>query len=332
MNNHLTFEAGSTAVLTFGEPLVAFVPATAGKLESVKDYHAVCAGAELNTAVGLARLQVPIAYAAAVGDDGFGTSLLRDLRAEGVDVTHVAAESGGTTGILFKQRFGRDEQTSVLYYRGLSPMGQGLWATDAVLAAVRSQAWGWVHSSGITWMLHEHTRKAANQLLAQSRANGVRVSFDLNVRLKLAEVTAWRALALEVAPAVTWFLLGDEEAQTVFGESSAVRIEQLLREGGFAGEGVVVKRGADGVEASCHGVVTQATAWPVSRVVDTVGAGDGFNAGFIAGMVRSWDFAQALRLGNLVGAYAVTSVGDCDGYPAWRDVVRDLAGEGGIMR
>lgn len=324
--------SGTGAVLTFGEPLIAFVPNRAGKLEQVQGFQPASAGAELNTAVGLARLNVNASYAAAVGDDPFGQSLLNDLRANNVDAGEVVTRSGTSTAILFKQWFGRNNETSVYYYRALSPMGKGMWAPQRLLQRVSAGAWQWLHSTGITWMLHEQTRAEADQLFAAAHARGLQVSFDLNIRLKLAPTTAWRTLAVSVAPWVNWFFLGDEEARLVFGDDSAAAVEQSLRDQGFAGQGVVVKRGERGVEASVAGVITEAPAWPVQRVVDTVGAGDGFNAGFIAGMLRGDSLLQALKLGCLIGAYAVTSAGDCDGYPHWRDVVRDLEGGGETFR
>jgi len=69
-----------------------------------------------------------------------------------------------------------------------------------------------------------------------------------------------------------------------------------------------------------------------ARVIDTVGAGDGFNAGFIAGRMKGWSVADALKLAALVGACAVTAEGDYEGYPTWREAMSYLEGQGGVER
>lgn len=324
--------APQPCILTFGEPLVAMVPDAAGVVSPMHQFRPYPVGAELNTAIGLARLGFQSALACSLGNDPMG-SLVRDaLRAEGVDTGHVQLSTTGSTAIMFKQRTGLQMKTSVFYYRSTSPMALGEWSPDSVRERLRRDNFDWVHATGITWMLGNQCRMVATDLFRIASARGVPVSFDINVRLKLASPQAWKQLILEVLPLVTWFFIGDEEADLLYQTNQAHEIETEFRNHGFGGKGVVVKSGDKGATVSLGGAETSVSAWPVSVVVDTVGAGDGFNAGFIAGLLKDGSLREALKLGTIVGAYAVTSVGDYHGYPTWAEVLQELGGSTGVAR
>lgn len=319
-------------VLTFGEPLVVCVPSQEGKLSSVRDFHTDCAGAELNTAIGLARLEVLVSYAALVGADPFGDLIRRSLRAEGGDDSLLSVSEAAPTGIYFKQWSGLERDAQVFYYRSNSAMATQNWDVQLILEQIQSGEFTWVHATGITWMISPAARERCLEIFKCAHENGVPVSFDANIRLKLASIEHWRQAIRETLPFVTWYLLGDTEAAQLYGTDVVQAVEQVVRGQGFVGSGVIVKCGSDGAKISRNGEAGSVGAWPVERVIDTVGAGDGFNAGWIAGMIRGWDMQACVTLGSLVGAYAVTSSGDSDGYPSWAEVIQKLEGKEGIMR
>ncbi|SIS57321.1 sugar kinase [Alicyclobacillus vulcanalis] len=325
-------QAATGRVLTFGEPLVVCVPERPGKLSRVRRFHTGCAGAELNTAIGLARLGVPVAYLAKVGDDPFGEQIRRTLREEGVADELISASHRTQTGIYFKQWSSFDGRTEVFYYRSGSPMALEGFPTDPAEEALRAGDIAWVHGTGITWMIGEAARRASDVLVEAANQAGAAVSFDINVRLKLAPEDAWRELLEHMAPKATWLFLGDSEADLLLGTSRGEEVLSAVQALGFRGRGVIVKRGGEGAEWLSDDGVLQVPAWSVSNVVDTVGAGDGFNAGFIAGQMKGWSVPESLRLGALVGACAVTAEGDYDGYPTWREAMSYLEGQGGVER
>ncbi|MHB1628020.1 MAG: sugar kinase [Bacilli bacterium] len=322
----------SGTVITFGEPLVSFAPDSHGRLSLTHQFRPYVGGAELNTAIGLARLGINASYAAAVGDDPFGGMIFDRLRANGVDTDHLQRASEGSTGVYFKQWTGLRRDMSVFYYRSLSPMSQGQWHSDALREALRSSGWAWMHTTGITRMIGESCSAQSRMLLREARRVGLTTSFDVNVRLKLGNIDAWRRQVEEILAHLDWFILGHEEAQWLFATEDSAQVEESVRKLGFKGEGVVLKRGAKGAEASCAGRVAFVPARPVDLVVDPVGAGDGFNAGWIAGMASGWPLEDALRLGSVVGAFAVSSAGDFDGYPFRREALAELEGMGGVSR
>lgn len=329
--NALPKYAGSP-VFTFGEPLAVLMPDHPRPLRVHHRLEVAAAGAELNTAVGLARLGVPVAMAGCVGDDAFGEMIRRTARGEGIDTTLLDTAPGHPTGIYCKFPSLLADDPQVLYYRGLSPMGQGTWDATAARAAIETRTWAWLHATGITWALHPDTRRQALSLMQAAAHRGIPVSFDINIRLRLAPVDTWRGIAREVAPHVTWWLCGDEEVRLLFDSDDPETVRRRLEEDGFRGEGVIIKRGADGVDGLRGGELVRVAAWPVPRVVDTVGAGDGFNAGWIFGQLAGLSCTDALRLGTLVAAFAVVHPGDHDGYPTFTEAARLWRGQQEVTR
>jgi 2-dehydro-3-deoxygluconokinase len=327
-----TNELKFNQVLTFGEPLVVFVPNRHGRIDRVEGFTPCVGGAELNTAVGLARLEVPVSFACSIGDDPLGDRIVRAALAEGVDVTAIQRCPNASTGLLLKQWAGLSGNTSVYYYRSTSPMGQGLWRTTEIEQQLENQTWQWVHTTGITCMLNKETRNQSLRLIQRAKQLGVTVSFDVNIRLKLGLIQEWRDMLKQVLPFVDWFFAGDEEAEQLFGQNHVSTVYTCLKEMGFRGKGFVLKRGAQGAVVVTSHLTLSQPAIPVAKVIDTVGAGDGFNAGFIAGLVKGMTLQEALALGAVVGAFAVTSVGDYDGYPTFKEAMELVRGGKELLR
>lgn len=319
-------------VLTFGEPLVVCAHKGTERIAFDRDFRMDVAGAELNTAIALGRLSIPVAYAAAVGDDPFGEFLIRELKADSVDASRVIASPLGATGILFKMRSGMQSDSNVYYYRSATPMALGQWKADQCVNDVLEGTFSFVHTTGIVRMLCESTRQETDRVLQAASESGIRTSFDINVRLKMADAASWRNNLKEVIPFVTWLFIGDTEAKLLFGTDDEAKVYEEIVSFGFSGQGLIVKRGERGATAYTSDGSTHVEAKRVQHVVDTVGAGDGFNAGFIAGLLRGESLQTALTLGTILGAYAVTSAGDSSGYPSLSEVQRLIYGNEEVQR
>jgi 2-dehydro-3-deoxygluconokinase len=309
-----------TEVVTLGEALVGLAADRAAPLADVALFRRYVAGAEANVAVGLARLGRGVAFVGRVGADGFGTAIERRLRAEGVDTAGLTIDPDAATGILVRERraLGASE---VLYYRRGSA-GSRLAATDvdAIAETVRSAQW--VHVSGITPALSPSARLAVERVIDLAREGAARVSFDVNLRRKLwSEGEAAATLAPMARRADVVF--GDEdELGVVAGGPDAA---QRLVDAGVAS--VIVKLGAGG--ATAYGPASPPWTEPglaIANVVDPVGAGDAFCAGFIAARLEGHDQPTALRWGNACGAAVATVEGDMDGAPTRAELDRLLAG------
>ena len=104
-------------VLTVGEPMALFAAVRPGALSTVADYHRVAAGAELNVATGLARLEMRVGYISRVGKDSFGQFLLDEMAKEGIDCRHVAIDDAHPTGFMMKTRSEDGNDPQVEYFR-----------------------------------------------------------------------------------------------------------------------------------------------------------------------------------------------------------------------
>jgi len=144
-----------------------------------------------------------------------------------------------------------------------------------------------------------------------ARAAGALVSFDPNYRSSLWEAQAARAALLPIIAQADILLMGHEDAQAVFGTDDREAMMDLATARGV--RVVVLKRAEHGADAQADGQRVHVPAYPVRQVVDPVGAGDAFDAGFLAGWLRGYDLGAALDLGARCGAAAVAALGDYGG-------------------
>jgi sugar/nucleoside kinase (ribokinase family) len=299
-------------LLTVGEPLVCL--AASGRLTASRSLDKSIGGAEANVAIGLARLGLRAGYVSRVGEDPFGDEIVRTLRGEGVDVSRVQRSPQRPTGLMVKE-LRSPTDVRVHYYR------QGSAATELGGIGDVPPA-RHAHATAITLALGPGPAAAVAELLVAARAMGASVSFDPNIRLKLwsldAAVTAIRA----ILPLVDDLLLSEAEALAIAGTGE---LEEALRR--LAGHGVarvVVRRGAEGAVGIAGAQRVEVPAEAVGPVVDSVGAGDAFTAGYLFERLAGETFAAALATGAWAAGQVVAHPGDYEGLPdradydAWR--------------
>lgn len=299
-------------VLTVGEPLVCLT--ADGRLPAATTLRKSIGGSEANVAIGLARLGLRVGYVARVGADPFGDEIVRTLRGEGVDVSQVDRSPTRPTGLMVKERRAPDD-VRVHYYRD----GSAATELDARLAPRPAR---YVHATGITLALGPGAAAAARELLLGARASGARASFDANIRRRLWSLQDAVAAIREILPVVDDLLLSEDEALAVAGAADVDAALARLAEQGIAR--IVVRRGAAGAVGIEDGRRVEVAAWAPGPVVDCVGAGDAFTAGYLAERLAGAPFAQALRTGAWVAGHVVAHGGDYEGLPdraeldAWR--------------
>jgi 2-dehydro-3-deoxygluconokinase len=170
-----------------------------------------------------------------------------------------------------------------------------------------------VHLTGITPGLSLSCAATCQKAIDLARQTGALVSFDPNFRPKLWSVEEARRVLRPFFEQADILLMGHEDAQAILETG---QVKEALRAGAKLGAKVVVlKRAERGASAMIGGQQVDIPAVPVAKVVDPVGAGDGFDAGFLAGWLRGWPLEDCLRLGARVGAAAVGVMGDYEGYP-----------------
>ena len=319
-----------TEVVTLGECLASFVAADAGPLAEARGFTRHIAGAEANVAVGLARLGHAVAYIGRVGGDGFGTAILRALRGEGIDVRHLTIDDGARTGVMFRERRVLGAM-DVVYHRAGSA-GSRLTPEDVVRAVDDGVFEGirWLHLTGITPALSDSARAATMRALEEGRRIGATVSLDVNLRRRLWSDEQAAPVLRDLASRVDVVFGSTDELALVAGADIDSEPDQLVAAVAATGpRTVVVKLGRDGALGRDGETSMAEPGIAVTDVVDPVGAGDAFCAGFIAGRLDGVDLTTALRMGNACGALAVAASGDQSGLPDRVELARLLAGAGG---
>lgn len=305
-------------VVTAGETMVLGVPPRPGRLRHAAGLELKIGGAESNLAIALSRLGISAGWAGYLGGGEPGQLVLDRIRAEGVDTSRVRRVEHHPTGLYLREQVGADVR--VYYYRrgsAASTMAPKAFDPDYLSGA------RFLHLTGITPALSEECRAFTLWAAREARASGVRVSFDVNYRSKLCTAEEARGFVEEILPEVYLLFSGDEEARVLWGRDDEALARDLARRGP---EEVIFKRGGAGSLALVGGEVLEYAAFPVTEV-DPVGAGDAFDAGYLAGHLWGLTSEERLRVANAMGAMSVATLGDYEGLPDERELRAFLAGE-----
>jgi 2-dehydro-3-deoxygluconokinase len=313
----------SADVLTAGETMVLLDPVADGEITHGLGFTLRLAGAESNFAIGLSRLGVDVTWVSRLGADPFGDVIEDTLAGEGLDLRYVERDPTRPTGVFFKWRNGG--RSHVLYYRrgsaasALAPEH----VPDEALEGVRL-----VHLTGITTALGDGARALVLDLATRARARGLTVVFDPNWRPAL-----WRnpeeaaAAQRDVLPNVDWYLCGSEEGRLLFGLEDEAELLAAIRASG-AGN-AVVRVGARGCVLEEAGGAIEVSPARAATVLDEVGAGDAFAAGFAYGLLHGWSASDCARAANVIAATALAGTGDWETLPSLQEVERELQPRGG---
>src|SRR5450759_4362718 len=299
-------------VITFGEAMMLLVADRPGPLEQAEAFHKRTAGAETNVAIGLARLGLKVGWASRLGTDSMGRYLLAAMAKEGIDCSHVVCDPTQNTGFQFKGCVTDGSDPPVEYHRkGSAASHMGVADIDeAWLLSARH-----LHASGVFAAISASTLPIARKTMDLMRGAGRSVSFDPNLRPTLwATPELMREAINDLATRADWVLPGLEEGRFLTGATSPQDIARFYRERGA--KLVVVKLGSAGAYFAGEAGAGQVAAFPVAKVVDTVGAGDGFAVGLISALLGGLSVPAAVRRGAWIGARVVQVLGDSEGLPS----------------
>lgn len=267
-------------------------------------------GSAAIVACGLARLGVPTALAATVGDDLFGRLVLDRLHARGVDTSFVQADPTTPTGLSVILDRGTDR--AILTRLGTIPRLRAPQVRAAV-AAIRP-----AHVHVASYFLQSGLAAELPGLFGELRAMGITISLDPN----WDPAERWLGLA-DLLPLVDVVLPNRSEEREIARE---LRVRSLTE----LGPRVVIKCGAEGAESHAPGgAVTRAAGLAVD-VVDTTGAGDSFDAGYLAALSQDiTDESVRLRWGTVAGSLSTRAAGGTAAQPTAAELAAVLAGDGG---
>ena len=269
-----------------------------GQVEKlVEDANLSLGASSVITACGAARLGLRVAFAGIVGDDLFGHFMLDAMRARAIDISACLIDSQLKTGLgVILARPGGDR--AILTYAGSIAALRPEHIDKSLMARVRH-----LHV-GSTFLL-DGLRDGLPDLLATARAQGLTTSVDTNWDPREQWDTG------DLLAHCDLFLPNEVEAQRISGRPvTDDALAQLARQIPT----VAVKMGSAGGLARQGGLVVRQRPLPVP-VVDTVGAGDSFNAGFLYGYLHGWPLARSLSLAIACGSLSTRAAGGTAAQP-----------------
>ncbi|MEW9668116.1 sugar kinase [Ammoniphilus sp. 3BR4] len=315
-------------LVTLGETMMVLTPPDQyGRIKTSGLLAKAIAGAESNVAIGVARLKHSAAWISRVGNDPFGEEILYRLNGERIDTSRVKIDPSAGTGIFFKER-GRGGNFQVHYYRKLS--AASFLSKDDIDEDVIRQA-KILHLTGITPALSSSCHDAVQFAIAMAKKHSVKISFDPNLRLKLWTAEAARETLLPIIRQADWFFPGVEEARLLLNRES-IEPDQLIS--AFLDMGVpqvILKLGPKGCMTANRDERVFVKGFQVDEI-DPLGAGDGFCAGYLAGVLKGWEPGECAELANVAGALAVTGIGDYEALPTFEEVEQFLGRKSLVSR
>lgn len=317
------------SAVCIGETMAMLTPRSAPLHEATELLFGI-GGAESNVAMGLSSMGLRADWIGRVGRDGFGTRILNDLGAHGVGTSGVEVDPVRPTGLYVKvpavaaavrPDAPSAATSSVIYYRSgsaASAMGMATLANPAVASLLRDASL--IHLSGITAALSQDCADLSRAILRTERKGRI-ISFDVNWRPALWAGQDPSILA-ELANLADVVLMGRDEAELAFGTDDESLLRCLLPDPAVLViknaevSAVAVYRDGDRVEVPALRV----------EVVEPIGAGDAFAAGYLSGMIAGLDQKSCLRRGHLSAVCTLIVRGDRGALPPDNVVASILSG------
>ncbi|MFN8483439.1 MAG: sugar kinase [Anaerolineae bacterium] len=314
-------------VTGIGEVMLRLSVPVGRRLETTHRLDVAPGGSEGNVAYALARLGRRTAWVSALPTNPLGRIIANHLRGAGVNLDGVVWSSTGRVGTYYVEFSAPPRPIQVVYDRA-----------DSCISRLRADQVNWpafldtrvIHISGITPALSPTCRAIAEQTIAQARAAGVKISFDINYRQKLWTEARAREVLEPLIRDTDMLLCSQIDARRVFdckGTTEEIVMQLVERTGA---RNVVVSCGDQGAKAWDGGQLLYEQALPV-HIVDRLGAGDALAAGVLHGWLNG-SLAQGLRYGVVLAALALSQFGDM--VDTTRDEVESLVARvtGGVIR
>lgn len=307
-------------LIGLGSAIIDFAPLNTGvPLSEVKSFIPYAGGSVSNTLVAASRLGLKTGFLGCVGDDEFGNFILKDFAKEGVDVSCVKRVKGFATGIAFYNVDEKGERHYVFYrFPGFSNP-EVMLSPDDVKEEYISETKMFHFSEAM--LRKNQTRGTVIRILEAAKRNGVKVTYDPNVRESLwNNIEELQEVQRRVLNYTDIFLSTSKEASVIAGGNGVNEvIENILA----LGPNIIVIRKERQYHLVDHGKKSVVPVFQ-AEAVDTSGAGDVFTAGFICGIVKGITLDKAIMLGSAAAAIKVATHGTRGGLPNMDDVRKFL--------
>jgi 2-dehydro-3-deoxygluconokinase len=323
-------------LVTLGEAMVRLSPPSFQRLEQAQAFDVNIGGSEMNIAVAAQRMGLSAALATAVPDNPLGRMIINKTREHGVDVSAMITKPGTRAGIYYLELGAKPRSSAVVYDRANSAIamtqpGELPWAE--VFAGAKH-----FHTGGITPGLSDSAAAVTMEGLKAAKAAGLTTSFDLNFRARLWTEEKAQTAIEPMCPLVDILITTEEDTFRVFkikGDTYEDVARKLVEKFGFKvvaitlRENISVWRNNWSAMAYADGKSYRTHTYDI-EVVDRVGAGDSFSAGFLVGYLESGDIQKGVDFGTALSALKHSIPGDLN----WsvRSEVEKLITGGGSLR
>jgi sugar/nucleoside kinase (ribokinase family) len=285
-----------------------------GQVEKLVDAATLTIGSSSAIfACGAARLGLKVAFIGVCGDDVFGRFMLDEMQKRDVDIQNVIQIPGGSTGlsvILNRPFDGTQGDRAILTYPGLIAALRAEDITDNLLRQTR-------HIHVASYFLQAALQPGLPDLFRRARALGLTTSLDTNYDPS----EKWSGFD-ELLSVTNVFLPNEKEALSLSGEANVDLAASKL---GSRVEALAIKLGAAGALGVSASQKVRVASIQV-QVVDTVGAGDSFDAGFLYGYLHNWELERTLRFACACGALSTQKAGGTDGQPTLDEAMKYVPG------
>jgi sugar/nucleoside kinase (ribokinase family) len=279
-----------------------------GQVEKLVDSAALTIGSSsVIFACGAARLGLKAAFIGKCGADVFGRFMLDEMSQRGVEIGNVIQIPGGSTGLSVILNRGADR--AILTHPGLIPALSADDVPDGLLRQAR-------HLHVASYFLQDALRPGLPRLFERARSLGLTTSLDTNYDPS----EQWRGLD-ELLGLTNVFLPNQAEACSITGEGN---VEIAAAKLSARVETLAIKLGEQGALVVSKGQKVRFASIPV-KVIDTVGAGDSFDAGFIYGYLAEWPLEKSLRLATVCGALSTRQAGGTQAQATFDEALCELS-------
>ena len=271
----------------------------------VRDALLTMGSSSVITACGAARLGLDTVFFGLVGDDEFGAFMLREMKGRGIDISHIVLDPSLRTGLGVCLSTPRDR--AIISFMGAIDAMRAEQVPIELLSCAQ-------HLHVGSFFLQESLRPGLPEFFRQAKQAGMTVSLDLG----WDPSGSWLDELSRVIDYIDILLPNETEAAHITGCTVPEEaLEWLAKRLPTA----IIKLGPNGAIAARGQERARAPAIPVD-VVDTTGAGDSFNAGFIYGHVRGWALERSLRLACACGSLSTQAMGGTTAQPALGEAMR----------
>jgi len=291
-------------VLTFGEALLRLTPPGHRRLVQTHTLEMHIGGSELNTAVGLARMGLSVAWLSRLTDNALGRLIERTLLVERVDGSHITWTDADRIGTYYMEEGRGVRASQVIYDRAHSAISH-IQPTDLDLNALLVKPPRLLHLTGITPALSQRAAATVHHLADACHERGVPLSFDLNYRAKLWDAQSALSTCDRLMQTARYLFIPARDAAHLLNCTDLTDLHAR-----YPNATIIMTRGADGASAiTPAGDVVHHPIF-ATETVCRVGGGDAFAAGFLYASLQEHDLRACLRYGAALAALKYSLPGD----------------------